>query len=371
MKEMPSSTSFNRVLIFRPDNIGDMILFSGALRHIRALFPTSHITLAVQPHIVNLVELCPFVDNVISIGRLKLPLKRLFSFFHKLAGASPYNHTAEYELVIYPVKSPQLPHLKILHGISANDIVGISGCALNKPERGYPAQLSPERLYSRFIDVSHENPWIHEFHTTLKFLNYLGCGIEDIEEIKPELWLFDSDRSLIADIYADKPVVGIFPGASSPLRIWNVINYSVLSKLFDRECLFVVFGSVKDRKIAKDVERQIHMGSPNTKVINLAGKTTLRQLYGNISNCSILISMESCGLHMGLTSGVPTVGIVGGGHFGRFVPWGNPRNTIFLTKNIECFHCNWRCNREKVECIQGISPYEVALAAKKLLSGVS
>jgi ADP-heptose:LPS heptosyltransferase len=59
-----------RILIFRPDNIGDVLLFTGALKHIRNLYLDAHITLAVQAHIVNLVELCPYIDACVPIGHL-------------------------------------------------------------------------------------------------------------------------------------------------------------------------------------------------------------------------------------------------------------------------------------------------------------
>jgi hypothetical protein len=79
MKETSSSTAGEtrhlnmdrtRVLILRPDNIGDVLLFTGALRHIRNLYPEAHITLAVQAHIVNLVELCPHIDACVPVDEL-------------------------------------------------------------------------------------------------------------------------------------------------------------------------------------------------------------------------------------------------------------------------------------------------------------
>ena len=50
------------VLVYRPDNIGDVFLFTGALQHLRRLFPAAKITLAVQPGIAAMLDRCPHVD---------------------------------------------------------------------------------------------------------------------------------------------------------------------------------------------------------------------------------------------------------------------------------------------------------------------
>ena len=59
--------AMSKILIFRPDNIGDVVLFTGALKHLRKKFPDAYITLAVLEHAVNLVEVCPYVDKCISL----------------------------------------------------------------------------------------------------------------------------------------------------------------------------------------------------------------------------------------------------------------------------------------------------------------
>ena len=55
----------NRVFILRPDNLGDLVLFSGALPHIRAHYPQAEITLCVKRYLRNLLELCPHVDRLL------------------------------------------------------------------------------------------------------------------------------------------------------------------------------------------------------------------------------------------------------------------------------------------------------------------
>ena len=54
------------ILIVRFDAIGDVILTSGFLREVRANFPTARITLVVLPRVYPIVELCPYVNEVLA-----------------------------------------------------------------------------------------------------------------------------------------------------------------------------------------------------------------------------------------------------------------------------------------------------------------
>ena len=364
--------NYKRILIFRPDNIGDVLLFSGALKHIRDLYPGAYITLAVQPHIVNLVELCPFIDACVSIDALtwwgtvknsiipyfhacKRLVRKLNRLWNLLLGP--------FDTVIYPVKSPQAAHLQILRDLNVKKTFGITGCNVNAPQGGYPPGLQPESLFTNGFDVSGYDPWRHEFFTTLDFLKFLGCKVSDINDIKPEVWVADSDRNLLENIQGnDQNIIGLFPGGSFKEKCWNPENYETLGRLMGDK-LFVIFGGSEDAGVADQVKSFLVKGAPNAGIINLVGKTTLRELYKSISACNLIISMDSSGLHLAIASETHTIAIVGWWHYGRFIPWGDPKKHIFLTKKVECFHCNVNCKMDRFECIQGVTPEMVAYNA--------
>lgn len=368
-----------RLLIVRPDNIGDVILFSGAFRHLRALYPRSQITLAVQSHIVELVKLCPYVDKVVSVDDLllwrKLRRKRvrgssrfqnvirsIDSFWRKLL--PPFN------LVIFPVKSPQPSHLQLLGELNAKRTIGMLGCRLNLPKDDSQG-LQAESLYSDSLDISRKDPWRHELLTTLDFLKFLQCEVHSIADIQPEFWISRTENHLLRDYVDTKgTILGLFPGAADAIRCWSKQNYGKLAKAINGVDSYVIFGGQDDVVLAAEISTLLRKAQPNIQVVDLSGKTSLQELYKCISDCSILISMDSSGLHMGISAGVPTVGIVGGGHYGRFVPWGDKAKHIILTKRLDCFYCNWRCDSGQVECIQAVTPDEVASAVNGLLKNL-
>ena len=365
-----------KMLIYRPDNIGDVVLFTGALEHIRRLNPNSHITLAVQAHIVNLVELCPFIDEVVSVDMFaywrklqKMGIIGSYYFVSKIRRLEKIIKTFSrtYDLVIYPVKSPSNIDLQILADLRCKRLVGIVGCNVNLSSQ---VCLKPENIYSNYLDVTCDYPWRHELYTTLDFLRFLGSDVNDIKQIEPVIWLSDTDKNFLIDCDFEKPIIGLFPSASSHIRIWNVANYGLLAKQLTKNVSFIVLGGPQDIELADKLTEELCVACPTAKVLNIAGKTNLRQLYSVISACSILISMESSALHMGIAAGTPTVGIAGGGHFGRFVPWGNSKMNIILTNKLSCFHCNWICKKGNNECIDGVTVDKAVEAINKLLQSL-
>src|SRR5215813_1977354 len=54
------------ILIVRLDTIGDLVLMSPFIRELRRLNPNAWITLGVDPRFVNLIELCPAVNAVVT-----------------------------------------------------------------------------------------------------------------------------------------------------------------------------------------------------------------------------------------------------------------------------------------------------------------
>jgi len=368
--------SVSRILILRPDNIGDVLLFSGALRHIRNLYPDAYLTLAVQIHVVNLMELCPYIDACIPIGKLtwwgklehtrfpfKYRLEKPIRSLNKLLNviARPY------DIIIFPIKSPPVYHLEVIYCLKAKQTFGIAGCSLAS-KKECPSKLKPDALFNRCLDVSKLDPWRHELLTTLDFLRFLGCRVTTVDDIKPQFWLSDSEKNYLKGIQSNgRKIIGLFPGASFDGRCWEPCNYGKLARLLGERLIYVIFGSSANKDLSGQVELSIREHCEDVEILNLTGQTTLRELIMAIQYCDLFISMETSGLHMAIAASVPAIGIVGGGHFGRFVPWGDPEKYIFLTKEMECFHCNWACTKDDVECIKGVSHHEVATAAKKLL----
>lgn len=334
-----------RVLILRPDHIGDVLLFSGALRPIRDRWPASEISLVVRQHVINLIDHCPHVDR----------MEAYESWCPQRAGA---------DVLLLPVRSPTAAMHADVRKVAAAQKLGIAGDWNNQTETADHAATS---AYGARMAVPPEQRWRHELEVTGDFLRFIGC--DDTDGFAPEFWLDDADREFAATNVPDGAgrVVGIMPEASHPCRVWPVERYAdVVAALPDVEAV-VLFGGGESRRDLARLGAALKRACGRVEKIGLAGRATLRQTAACVARCDLLISTETWVLHAGVTAGVPTVGIMGGGHYGRFYPWGVTARHRTARRLMDCYHCNWQCPYAVTHCIHDISANQVIAEARAAL----
>ena len=109
----------------------------------------------------------------------------------------------------------------------------------------------------------------------------------------------------------------------------------------------------------------------------MSGQTTLWELAGLLRQSRLTISNDTGAVHIASAVGTPTVCILGGGHFGRFVPYpelaGQTNYLKVVFHKMPCYGCNWECvyhikEGEPAPCISNISVDAVWNEVKSLLT---
>ncbi len=126
----------------------------------------------------------------------------------------------------------------------------------------------------------------------------------------------------------------------------------------------------KEQKIIQLGIRKMPLFHPN--LIDLTGKTTLKEAMEIVMNATLVISNETGLMHLTYLSGVPTVCILGGGHFGRLLPWKEFEDRVIAVyKQMGCFCCNWQCKYMETgyktyPCIEKVEPEDILEAMEEL-----
>jgi ADP-heptose:LPS heptosyltransferase len=115
----------------------------------------------------------------------------------------------------------------------------------------------------------------------------------------------------------------------------------------------VIAGVSRDYARAEKMKAEMYRNGINA--LNICGKTNLSDLILLIKHATDIISVETAGLHISLTLRKPTFAIVGGGHWGRFFPWGECHNTRWLNNKMDCFQCDWKCKYGDYRCVGNIN----------------
>src|ERR1041384_5353786 len=74
--QLDGESSRLEVLIVKLDAIGDIVLFTSILPHLRQLYKVANITLAVQERAAPLLELSPYFDAIVAIDLDQYHLSR-------------------------------------------------------------------------------------------------------------------------------------------------------------------------------------------------------------------------------------------------------------------------------------------------------
>ena len=73
------------------------------------------------------------------------------------------------------------------------------------------------------------------------------------------------------------------------------------------------------------------------KIINLTSKTTIQEAINLVANAKKVFSNETSFSHLAYFLNVPSIVFLGGGHFGRFLPWKDFEDriiTIYYKKSM-------------------------------------
>ena len=183
----------------------------------------------------------------------------------------------------------------------------------------------------------------------------------------PELWLSSEWREKIFYI--------LVPGTSGAVdgKEWPPSFFSdVADKIFQQtRWPGLICGAKQEYRLGEQI-----LKLTDVPLQNLCGLTTLVELAGLLSQSRLTISNDTGVVYLSSAVGTSSVCIVGGGHFGRFVPYpdfpgqSNHLKTVYYS--MPCFGCNWVCvfpvkKGEPTPCIENISVDAVWETVRPLL----
>lgn len=360
-----------RILVVRPDSVGDLVLMSPFLRELRLSNPAAHITLLVDPRFANLVELCPHVNEVLAyeprIGEL---MGLVAMHLRTLRFGRKQLWPQRFDIALVPRWGPDFYFSNYTAYFSR------ARCRV-----GYTEHVSPERerlnrgfdqLYTRVVD---ERAPKHEVEQNLDFLRAVGGTVQN-ERL--ELWLSEEDRQGARSGLASRGVgsadalVGIAPGAGYPKRLWPLGRFIGLGRLLAKEfgARLLIVGGPEDRESGLRLQEQL-----GPAAVSFAGELTLRQTAALLEHTQLVIANDSGPMHLAAAAGAAVVGISchpAGGDLAhanspvRFRPWTS--RYVVLQPQQAADPCSASCEWHEAHCILGVTLDQVWGAARALLS---
>jgi heptosyltransferase-2 len=164
-----------------------------------------------------------------------------------------------------------------------------------------------------------------------------------------------------------RPTAGLHPGAAyGNAKRWPSERFAEaaikLSSRFD----LVLFAGPSECELAGEIEsRLIRAGVRN--YVNLAGRTSVRELAAHLAGLDLLIANDSGPMHLAGALGVPTVAIFGSTDPRVTRPWAAER-TVVVRRDLDCSPCHARsCPLLHHACMRDITAEQVVRAALSLM----
>lgn len=341
-----------RLLVVRPDNIGDVIMAGPALRAIRRTLPEATLTLLASPAGAAAAPLVPWIDEVISWRVLWQDLGRL-----------PFEPSRERALVDL-LRQRRFDGAVILTSFSQSP----HPAAFLAWLAGIPLRAGASREHGGML--THAPPYgafeRHQAERNLALVEALGFGSGDATlEVRVPSAARDGVRERLAGagVARDATYLLWIPWASASARTYPPERGAAAMERTARASGLPVVVSAHPRDEARAAALVARIG-PAT--VNLAGRSTIVELAALVERAALVVTNNTVAMHLADALRVPAVVAFSGTDLES--QW-RPRRTrhVLLRRPTACSPCYAFTCPYGLECLD-IPPHEIAGAALGLLA---
>ncbi len=312
------------ILVITLSNIGDVILTTPVISALKTQFPESQLTVVVGPRAKGILENSQMIDELVVYDKKLGWLGRL-QFVLSLRKKS-------YDLVV-DLRNTAIPFL-----VSAR-----KRSPLFRSRQGISMRdRHLEILKKMGLSVELEKPF--DFFSSEEESSALK-KIQSIMHPDFESWIM------------------VAPVAASSLKSWRFEGFrEVIQNLLEDYAEPIVL--VGDKSAFEQAEKLSKLHP--SRVVNMTGETSLRELAALVSRSSLLLTNDSAIMHLGYELSCPVVSIFGPTDpekYGRVGP-------LFkiIRENLDCSPCELaQCRFSVQHCFENIPSEQVYLACRELL----
>lgn len=341
----PAQTPKN-IIVRMPNWLGDLVMATPILHDLRKKWPEASITAMCQSNVGDLLLHDP---NITELYKYKKPngwirKQNPFEIIDEL-------RFGEYDLGLLLTNSFSSAlwfwrgRVKNRIGFAAN----LRTFLLNKAVP-YPENIETQHLVLTYKDL----------------LKPMGIPLSTTP---PKLYVSEEEKRHVETILRSNGhsrdgqlLVGINPGAAyGTAKCWLPDRFRSVTEhlLKDPRISVVFFGDQTGAPLVKEICEGL-----GPRVINLAGKTSLRELVALIDACDVLLTNDSGPMHIASALSTPLVALFGSTSDVKTGPYGG--GTV-IHKRVECSPCYKRVCPIDFRCMKRIESDEVYEAIMKQL----
>jgi ADP-heptose:LPS heptosyltransferase len=344
-----------RILVVRPDNVGDVVLLTPALRALRAAAPHARLDLLASPAGTAVAAMVPELDGVLTVS----------PSWQQLSAPTDSSAAAEVSRI----------ERELLDRISAGgyDVMLVFTSFSQSPwpaaHLGLLAGVGTRVVHSREFAGAVATHWVspppdttHHVDRSLHLLAAIGVpdqGRSPALRVPAEAYA-EADAVLAAAARTVRPHALLVPGASCPSRRYPAGRFGAAAAAVTVGGLPVlVAGTAAEADLVAEVVRAA--GSPDVVALPTVGLPVFTAL---IARAVVALTNNSGGLHLADAVGTPVVATYAGTErLGDVAPRAAPSELLQVPTT--CSPCRQLACPFHLECLD-VAPARVAAAALRL-----
>lgn len=351
-----------KVLVVRLDAVGDFVLWTASLPQLLAPYQSEgrSVSLLGNASWTAVANGLGCFSEVLSLDRTRF----LSSIPYRLCLLARIRRAC-YTTVIVPVYSRE-----VLYGDS---IIRLSGAQNRIGSLGDCTNIRPwlkrvtDSWYTRLLPV--DTSIDYELQRNAEFVSHFWG--KSVSMTLPTLAI----KASIPEELLGIEYFLVSPGSMVAGKRWPINNFREVIDMIQQKSGMtgVICGAIGEEGMGVSLSCDCR-----GKILNYVGETTLHELIALIAGAKLVLSNDTAAIHIAAAVSTPSVCVLGGQHFGRFLPYrriaGDERPLpVTLSHVMPCFQCNWDCpNKISAEapfpCVSAVTPLEVWQEIELLMS---
>ncbi len=342
---------FRRILIIKPSSLGDVVHALPTLVALRKKFPTSWISWLIKQEWADILAGNPDLNEVLSVD---LRMRFWPGIIAKL-------RHARFDLVVDLQGLFRSALLARLSG--APERVGFASGREGSPFLYTQLVRLPSRMsgHWRLLDM-------HPVDRNLTVAKHLGAEIQPPRFRLPS---FASDEKEVegwlqeAGVQSTDRLIAMASVDRLGIRSWPLDRFVAVAGTLSQcpNVRIVLIGTPAERWVVEHFRHRV-----GDKLVNLVGKTRVRQLGVLLRRVHLLIANDSAPMHIASAVGTRVLGLFGPTSYFHHKPIGDGH--VVLRSEIPCSPCGRStcANPNVLECLTSIRVEDVVARANRMLA---
>ena len=327
-----------RILLLRPDHLGDLILTTPILDALRSYAPDAQITMMIGPWSSEVVARHPALNRLITcpFPGFQRAAQRAFDPYILLFRTAQQVGREEYDLAIN-LRPDFWWGAALLYLAGVPQRIGYAiqpGTPFLTRPLPFPAAehatVSNLRLVSAGLQAL-GNSMLEEPYTSAKYPLYFKPTEAERAWVDEQLHNVGIDR--------EEPIVVIHAGTGGAVKLWrteawaHVADTLTTTEILPRAARIVLTGSNSERAMLEEIVQ----GMKSQPV--LMTNTTVGQLAALLARAQLVLGVDNGPLHMAVAQDTPSLRIFGPTDPRIFGPWGDKKRHRVIAATQRCATC--------------------------------